>query len=59
MHKIHSAKNLRCLVGILENTKCIECIFQILIFRAEVRIKKKKKKKKIKNLILTFDSHFC
>jgi hypothetical protein len=35
MHKMHSAKNLRCLVWILEN---IECILQILISRAEVRI---------------------
>jgi hypothetical protein len=31
MHRMHSAKNLRCLVGILENV-------QILISRAEVRI---------------------
>jgi hypothetical protein len=23
MHKMHSAKNLKCLVGILENVKCI------------------------------------
>ena len=23
MHRMHSIKNLRCLVGILENTKCI------------------------------------
>jgi hypothetical protein len=23
MHRMHSAKNLRCLVGILENAKCI------------------------------------
>ena len=35
MHRIHSAKNLRCLVGILENAKCI---LQILISRAEVKI---------------------
>ena len=35
MHRMHSAKNLRCLVGILENVKCT---LQILISRAEVRI---------------------
>jgi hypothetical protein len=35
MYKIHYAKNLRYLIGILEN---IKCILQILIFRAEVRI---------------------
>jgi hypothetical protein len=35
MHRMHSVKNLRCLVGILENEKCI---LQILISRAEVRI---------------------
>jgi hypothetical protein len=35
MHRIHSAKNLICLVGILKNAKCI---LQILISRVEVRI---------------------
>jgi hypothetical protein len=35
MHKMHFTKNLRCLVGIFENVKCI---LQILISRAEVRI---------------------
>jgi hypothetical protein len=35
MHRMHSAKNLKCLVGILENAKCI---LQILISRVEVRI---------------------
>jgi hypothetical protein len=35
MHRMHSVKNLECLVGILENAKCI---LQILISRVEVRI---------------------
>jgi hypothetical protein len=45
MHKMHSAKNLKCLVGILENAKCI---LQILISRTEVIIQN----------ILDFDSSF-
>ena len=40
MHRMYSAKNMRCLVGILENEKCIlgKMHLQILIFRVEVRI---------------------
>jgi hypothetical protein len=40
MHRMHSVKNLRCLVGILENTKCIlgKMHFANSHFRAEVKI---------------------
>jgi hypothetical protein len=40
MHRMYSAKNLRCLVEIFENAKCILGImhFANLISRAEVRI---------------------